>query len=161
MNFFSSTQDIFFARRARHRPWSRLPGVMRGDKLQKLVAVGLGAASWEEWEDGNIDDGLPDDSDLSEFLQIPIEEPKHILKGFLRKGQLCMLSGGSKSNKTWTSMECALAISQGGRFLSWEAIASNVYYVDTELEAFDFQKPMNIIARQKRFAINHANNHPP
>jgi hypothetical protein len=46
-------------------------------------------------------------------------------------------------------MEMALAISQGkGKFFRWEANMGKVYYVDTELEAFDFQRRMKSIARQ-------------
>ena len=37
--------------------FSRLPGAVRDGKEQKLIAVSLGAKSWEEWESGNIDDG--------------------------------------------------------------------------------------------------------
>jgi len=128
--------------------WSRLPGAVRNGQEQKLVAIGLGAKSWEDRESGNMEDGLPEFSDLCEFLETPIEEPKHLLKGFLRVGQVAIISGAAKTNKSWTMMELALAVSQGGRFLAWEGHASKVAYIDTELEEFDFQKRMLMIARQ-------------
>ena len=91
------------------------------------------------------DDGLPDDADLCEFMTQAIEEPKHLLQGLFRKGQLMIISGASKTYKSWTAMEAALAISQGGTFVKWPANIGKVYYIDTELEAFDFQARMKSI----------------
>jgi hypothetical protein len=42
-------------------------------------------------------------------------------------------------------MEAALAISQGGKFVKWEANIGKVFYIDTELEKFDFQVRMKSI----------------
>lgn len=36
--------------------FSRLPGAMRGEQVQQLIAVNLGAASWNDWETENIND---------------------------------------------------------------------------------------------------------
>ena len=77
-----------------------------------------------------------------------------MLINFLRKAQVFGLSGGSKTFKSWTIAEMALAISQGAKFLQWEAIQSKVYYVDTELEDCDFQKRINLIARAKNIQID-------
>jgi hypothetical protein len=46
------------------------------------------------------DDGLPDDADLCEFMTQTIEEPKHLLQGLFRKGQVMIISGASKTYKS-------------------------------------------------------------
>jgi RecA-family ATPase len=134
--------------------YSRLPGVMRGDNQQHVVSWEIGAGSFEEWENSNLDDGLPEDSDLSEFLSELIEEPKHIVQNFIRKGQVVSISGGMKTYKSWTAMELALAVTNGSRFVKWEANYSKVFYVDTELEEFDFQKRMLGIAEQMKISVD-------
>jgi RecA-family ATPase len=134
--------------------YTRLPGsryFKNGKKgKSRLIATDVGTSSWQEWESSiPIDDGLPDDVDLAEFLEVEIPEPEHLLKNFLRVGQVAIISGAAKTNKSWTMMEMALAISQGkGKFLKWEAYMGKVFYVDTELEVFDFQKRMKTIAKQ-------------
>jgi hypothetical protein len=90
-------------------------------------------------------DGLPEDADLCEFMTQEIKEPKHLLQGLFRKGQVMIISDASKTYKSWTAMEAALAISQGGTFVKWPANIGKVYYIDTELEAFDFQVRMRSI----------------
>jgi RecA-family ATPase len=129
---------------------SRLPGCKRGEGFQTLLTWDVGAKSFGEWITGaDFDDGLPDDTDLCEFLEADIVEPKHLLQNFLRVGQVGIISGAAKTNKSWTMMELALAVSQGkGRFLKWQALQGKVYYVDTELESFDFQRRMKSIAKQ-------------
>jgi AAA domain len=106
-------------------------------------------------EDGeDVSDGLPDFEDLSDTFNEKIEEPKPILKDLVRVGQVFMLSGGSKTFKTMTIAELALAVSQGSKFLAWEAIANKVLIVDTELEKFDFRKRLKNIAGQKGIEID-------
>jgi RecA-family ATPase len=138
--------------------FSRLPNSKRTEKgstaRQRLIATNIGAASWDEWESENLDDGLPEDSDLSEFLSELIEEPKHIVQNFIRKGQVVSISGGMKTYKSWTAMELALAVTNGTRFVKWEANCSKVFYVDTELEGFDFQKRMLGIAEQMKISVD-------
>jgi RecA-family ATPase len=100
-----------------------------------------------------IDDDLPEDTDLCDFLETEIEEPKHLLQNFLRVGQVAIISGAAKTNKSWTMMEMALAVSQGqGKFFKWEANIGKVYYVDTELEPFDFQRRMKSMWRMRWLA---------
>lgn len=98
-----------------------------------------------------IDDGLPDDTDLCEFMSVEIPEPPHLLQGILRRGQVMIVSGASKTYKSWTAMEIALAISQGGKFAKWEANIGKVFYIDTELEPFDFQFRMRSIMEGGRY----------
>jgi RecA-family ATPase len=113
---------------------------------QTLLEVNIPGKNWHEWfESLPLDDGLPEDTDLHEFMRVEIREPPHLLTGLLRKHQVMIVSGASKTYKSWTAMEIALAVSQGGRFAKWDAHVGKVYYVDTELEEYDFQARMRSI----------------
>jgi RecA-family ATPase len=135
--------------------FSRLPGAVRNGVPQQLIATNKGAKSWEEWESNvRYEDGLPDDDDVADLMETPIKEPKHLLKDFLRVGQVGIISGAAKTFKSWTVKELALAVSQGKRFLKWDAVASKVYYIDTELEKYDFKKRLGQIAHQRGATID-------
>jgi len=101
-----------------------------------------------------LEDRLPEFEDLANTFEEEVEEPKQILQDLLRVGQVFMLSGGSKTFKSWTIAQLALAVSQGGKFLVWEAFASKVLIVDTELEKFDFRKRLKSIADLKEIKID-------
>jgi RecA-family ATPase len=143
---FDSTQDAV--------RFSRLPNCELAKGRQRLISLECGATNWAEWEESVIDDGLPEELDLSELFEADIPEPQHIVQGFIRKGQVAIFAGASKTNKSWTMMELALAVSKGSKFLRWEANPSNVYYVDTELEKYDFRDRMKDIAAAKRLTID-------
>lgn len=56
--------------------FSRLPGALRDGVKQQLVAVNIGAASWEKWED-EVNDALG--SELDEMLdETMFDEKKHV-----------------------------------------------------------------------------------
>jgi RecA-family ATPase len=133
---------------------SRLPGAVRDGVVQQLCATNIGAASFEEWEKTQVDDGLPETRDLSDILVAKIEEPKHVLKNFVRHGQVFTISGGSKTFKSWTLEELALCVSSGVNFLKWETYATNVFFVDTELEIFDLQKRTRLMAKAKNITLD-------
>jgi AAA domain len=97
---------------------------------------------------------LPESIDTAELIETEIEEPKHLLQGVMRKKQVTKLSGASKTYKSWTTMELAVAVSQGSKFLKWEANAGRVFYVDTELEKYDFRKRLGDIANAKGVSID-------
>jgi RecA-family ATPase len=87
-----------------------------------LLALNLAGKEWADWEKNlPIDDGLPDDTDLCEFMSVEIPELPHLLQGLFRKGQVMSVCGASKTYKSWTAMEIALSLSQGGRFAKWQA----------------------------------------
>jgi RecA-family ATPase len=134
--------------------FSRLPGVKRGDKIQRLVAVNIGATTWEEFEELAIDDGLPATQDLSEFMERVIVEPYHLYQGFWRVGQVISVAGAMKTNKSWTMMEMGQALPNGGHFMKWEVNMGKVFYIDTELEEWDYQFRHKCISGQTKFHID-------
>lgn len=94
-----------------------------------------------------------------DILERDIPEPQHLLKNFLRAGQFFILSGGSKSNKSWTAMELAIAVSQGDKFMKWQSFLpdgepNRVYYIDTELEDYDLKKRINMVSSEKGLSVD-------
>jgi RecA-family ATPase len=136
--------------------YSRLPGVERREKgaYQALIAENIGATSWSEWEESVSDDGLPEFVDLANLFETDIPEPKHVIKDCIRKGEVGSLVGATKTNKTWTTMELALEVIRGGKFLKWEANRGRVCYVDTELPDFVFKDRMQKIAAAKNIEVD-------
>ena len=99
-------------------------------------------------------DGLPEECDLFDLMKIEVPEPPHIIKDLHRVGQIASLTGAAKTNKSWTAMEIALGISQGGRFMDWDAICAPLFYVDSELEQFDFRKRMEAILSSAKYSLD-------
>jgi RecA-family ATPase len=131
---------------------TRLPGAYRGGVCQALISWETGAVSYQDWIDSvPIDDGFPESGDLSTLLAIELEEPGHLIKNLIRLGQVGSLSGASKTYKSWTAMEMALAVCQGKQFARWGANLGPVFYVDTELEQYDFQSRMKAIISGGRY----------
>jgi hypothetical protein len=100
-----------------------------------------------------FNDGFPEPFDLWDLLKQTIEEQKHLIQNLLRKRQVAIVSGAAKTHKSWTAMELALAVSQGSAFLKWKSNSGRVFYVDTELEKYDFKQRIRTIAKAKGYSV--------
>lgn len=116
---------------------SRLPGVMRNGKLQKLVATDIGCASWLEWIDyiEGIDDDLPVLRSLGEQLKDPPELSPELIGGILREGCKMIITGESKAGKTCLSQNLAVCIAEGMPWLGkFPCEQGKVLYINLEVE---------------------------
>ena len=115
---------------------SRIPGVTRGDRYQKLLGTNKGLPTWEEWEERAIseDDGLPDMESLASVWENlpPLSEP--LIDGVLRRGHKMLLAGPSKAGKSYALIELAIAIAEGVSWLGWPCKRGRVLYVNLELD---------------------------
>ena len=119
---------------------SRLPGVMRGDKCQALLATNIGCSSWEEWLDEleGIDDDLPPISNFWEQLQNPPVKAPELIGGILREGCKMIITGESKAGKTCLSQELAVCIAEGKPWLGkFKCEQGKVLYMNLEVEDAD------------------------
>lgn len=116
---------------------SRMPGVMRGEQKQYLLATNIGKASWEEWKDwieAETDD-LPDTEALSKVWDDlpPLAPP--LVDGVLRQGHKMLLAGPSKAGKSFALIELCISIAEGrpwmGRF---SCAQGKVLYINLELD---------------------------
>lgn len=116
---------------------SRLPGIIRGDKKQYLIATNIGCESWEAWIDyiGSLDDDLPELTDFWSQLQDPPTLSPELIGGILREGNKMIITGESKAGKTCLSQEIAVCIAEGKPWLGrFPCEQGKVLYMNLEVE---------------------------
>lgn len=115
---------------------SRLPGIMRGERLQALIGVNEGCKSWQEWWDyqQGIHDDLPDIEGLPPLVENPPPLAPELIQGVLRQGHKLLLSGPSKAGKSFALIQLVLAIAEGRRWIGWDCAAGRVLYCNLELD---------------------------
>lgn len=115
---------------------SRMPGVTRNGKVQYLAATNIGRKSWADWVDfveGNSDD-LPEIEYLSDFIEnLPPQAPE-LIGGILRQGHKMLLSGASKSGKSFALMELCVCIAEGQKWLGFQCKKGKVLYINLEID---------------------------
>jgi regulatory protein RepA len=118
--------------------FSRLPGVMREGKPQHVVSWEIGAKSWEEWEQANLEDGFPEADLLEDIDTREIIKKPEIVQGLFRQGHRVAASGGPKTKKSWLMMLLAFCVSVGIPFLEFVTVATKVLYINFELDKEEF-----------------------
>ena len=116
---------------------SRLPGVMRNGKLQKLIATNIGCESWLEWIDyiEGVDDDLPPFRSLKEQSKDPPKLSPELIGGILREGCKMIITGQSKAGKTCLSQNLAICIAEGRPWLGkFPCEQGKVLYLNLEVE---------------------------
>lgn len=115
---------------------SRMPGIMRGEKKQFIVATNIGKSSWSEWREWieGVNDDLPDIVSMDDIWDNmpPLAEP--LIEGVLRKGHKMLLAGPSKAGKSYALMQLCVAIATGGKWFGFQCAKGSVLYVDLELD---------------------------
>ena len=114
----------------------RLPGVKRGEREQRLIGLQQGAESWNDFEffmEG-VRLGLPALDAVEDIngQNLPPRLPE-IITGALREKDIMMVSGGSKSRKTFLVIELAIAVSVGMEWLGMQCRQGPVLYVNMEV----------------------------
>ena len=115
---------------------SRMPGVTRDGKRQKLLGVNLGRRSWADWMDyvEGVEDELPQPVALDYYLTHEPVPPPELIKGVLRRGHKMLISGSSKAGKSFLLMELCCAFAGGGRWLKFDCAKARVLYVNLEID---------------------------
>lgn len=131
--------------------FSRLPGCERGLSRQELIAVNIGKATFEEWQEHIRDKS----NDLPAIENTEIErnadhEPlRELIAGVLHQSCKCILGGSSKARKTWILIDMALSISAGIPFLKWPTQQGRVLYINFEVHKQFFHWRLNKIAEAR------------
>lgn len=112
---------------------SRLPGATRNGKEQTLLAINIGASDYEDWIEGLKGEELSED-DISELLKNPPPLAPVIMEGLLRRGHKMLLSGASKSGKSFALIELSVCLSEGLPFLDFRCRKSKVVYINFEID---------------------------
>ena len=115
---------------------SRMPGIIRGDKKQWLMATNIGKASfdeWDEWLKAEKDD-LPEFTELADVWgNLPDLAPE-LISGILRQGHKMLIAGPSKAGKSFALIELAIAIAEGREWFGFRCEQGPVLYVNLELD---------------------------
>ena len=125
---------------------SRMPGVTRNGRPQRLLGVNLGETSWADWISRmDAPDGLPDMVSLAASAARPPALPEELICGVLRRGHKMLISGSSKAGKSFLLMELCAAIAEGLPWLGFPCRKGRVLYVNLEIDAAScFRRFMNI-----------------
>lgn len=122
---------------------SRMPGIVRGENYQQLVAMDIGCKSWDDWkyfaEHG--DDDLPDFESLGSLdIDNPPQPPEELIKGILRCGHKMIVSAASKAGKSMLLMELCIAIAEGREWLGFQCKQGKVLYINLEIDPASAEK---------------------
>ena len=117
---------------------SRMPGLMRNGKQQRIIDTNIGKKSWEEWYDyiDGISDNLPECDDFLTCVNagLPDLNPE-LIGGILREGHKMLLSGPSKAGKSFALIELAIAIATGTKWMGLhQCKKGKVMYLNFELD---------------------------
>lgn len=115
---------------------SRMPGIIRGDAKQFLIATNIGKrdfVSWQEWVE-EVNDNLPDIERLEDvFHNLPPLSPP-LIDGVLRQGHKMLLAGPSKAGKSFALIELCIALAEGRKWLDFKCSRGKVLYANLELD---------------------------
>jgi hypothetical protein len=93
---------------------------------------------------------LPPITIAGDFLTKHYVPPQELVEGVLHRGSKLSLGGPSKSFKTWTLIDLALAISTGTSWLGFNCAKGNVLYLNFEIQEEFFQSRLkNLVASRK------------
>lgn len=96
--------------------WSRLGGVTRGDKEQRVIALGVGASDWDTWVNWKEGQGLPEALHMSELLSYDTKnDPNHVIGHgrWLCKGGSLLITGQAGIGKSSFTMQMACSFAVG------------------------------------------------
>jgi RecA-family ATPase len=130
--------------------FSRCPGGLRGEGVQRLLAVNLGAASFADWEAMHED--ARDIVAASAFCAEDEPDPPQLIEGILFQGAKMIIAGPSKSRKTWNLTDLAISVSLGRPWCGFTTRASTVLYVNLEIAKFSYRKRIRFVCAGRSFA---------
>ena len=93
--------------------------------------------------------GLPVIEKVEDFMVRDIPKPSVLIEGLLHQGSKMLISGGSKSFKTWTLFDLSLSVASGTPFLGLPTTQANVLYLNLELQDAFAQERLKTVSRAK------------
>ncbi len=127
---------------------SRLPGANRGTAIQELIDVNAGSASWDEWVSyiKKRETGLPQMQSLVSLVTNPPKLADPLIDGLLRKGRKMLISGASKTGKSFSLIGLAYAIAFGREWMGFKCEKGKVLYLNLEIADDSFNTRMVNVA---------------
>lgn len=135
---------------------SRCPGAIRvidgEERFQKLLAVRIGAKSWNEWEQRNA--WTPKSWGVTELVENGPDAPPEVIKGLLRRSCVMQISSGPKMRKSFLLLDLALSIATGKPWLGMETVAGPVVYADAENQAALIRSRLPAVAEARGISLD-------
>lgn len=128
---------------------SRLPGAERNGYIQRLIDMDVGCESWEDWISyiHKRETGLPRMKGLDELIHNPPVLAEPLINGVLRKGRKMLISGASKTGKSFSLIGLAYALAFGRKWMGFQCTQSKVLYINLEIADDSFDTRMLDVAR--------------
>jgi len=106
-----------------------------------------------EGETVEAQSNLPPILDAAEWLAEPIDLPTELVYGLLHRGSKMVLGGGSKTFKTWTLLDLAVAVAAGEPWLSCKTTKGKVLFLNFEIQAGFFQRRIQAVTSAKGITL--------
>ena len=87
----------------------------------------------------------PDLISLGDLMRRSCQEKQELIKGVLKTGAKLILTGGSKTGKSFALINLAVALATGNEWLGFECSKSKVLFVNSELDEFDIKNRFKMI----------------
>lgn len=130
--------------------FSRLPGIMRDGEEQKLVALNIGLATWQEWIDWRDQSELVEPTTPQELLDYNVEaDPNNVLGNrWLCRGGSLVIVGQSGVGKSSFAMQFGLTLSLGRPFFGIQPIRPlRVAFIQAENDTGDMAEALRGVVR--------------
>lgn len=136
---------------------TRLAGVKRGDKEQTLMHLRVGAKDFPTWAAQEKSAKLLYDYGIEpmDMEREPVLD-EVLIDGVMRRGDKMCVSGASKSYKSFSLIQLAIAISCGTKWLGWKCKQGRVLYINCELRGESFRKRVWEVAEHMQGADRNA-----
>ena len=97
---------------------------------------------------------LPGIVDAAEFLAEKLTPPPELVYGILHQGSKMVLGGGSKTFKTWSLTDLALAVALGEPWLSFKTTKGRVLFLNFEIPPVFFQQRIKAVTSEKGITLS-------
>lgn len=106
----------------------------------------------------NVKQELPAIVSLVDMEEMDIPEPQVLIEGLLHQGEKMVLSGASKSNKTWSLIDLGLSIASGKDWWGRKTSQGKVLYINFEIPDFHMRQRCLRISEAKEIGKEHRAN---
>ena len=91
--------------------------------------------------------------DAADVMHEQLPPLTEIVSGIVSERSKLVIGSGSKSFKTWLTMDCALSIATGTKFLGRQTQRCRVLYCNFELKSLTFKRRLQAVAQAKSVAV--------
>lgn len=98
---------------------------------------------------------IPRPLTFDQLMERQMDEPEVLVDGVLHQGSKMVISGGSKSYKTWMLLDLALSVATGTEWLGKPTKRGKVLFVNFELQDYFFRKRVLEVMEAKGITAEH------